>query len=166
MRTVGGMSENAPSTTYLSRVIPTTTEQLVAVVESNTQRQRENPSAETWSVATTAGRLKLGRHTASPAPGGRSWPALRLPGRLRIGARWLATPVELELAPWSDAATELGLRYCGRAWPGPAYFSAANAVLDVLAVELHERARTDAVEAVAGFLRLVPTPCRERAYAP
>jgi hypothetical protein len=62
----------------------------------------------------------------------------RCPGVLRAGLRrW---KVELELAPWSSSASELGIRFVSR-WPiTERAHEAASEVLDVLAAELELRA--------------------------
>ena len=73
------------------------------------------PAGAAWTIAVSAGRLDLcgnGILSGSRQP---SWPYRQVTGRLR--APWMRKGliVELELLPWSDTHTELGLGLPGSA---------------------------------------------------
>jgi len=75
-----------------------------------TSRDLARRDADTaWTIAVPSGRLDLGGNgILSGSPAG-SWPYRQVTGRLR--APWMRKGliVQLELLPWSDTHTELGL---------------------------------------------------------
>jgi hypothetical protein len=62
-----------------------------------------------WRVVVSSGRLDLARPEIVSASPRTYWPYRRVRGRLRPAGTWRGLAVELELLPWSDARTELGL---------------------------------------------------------
>jgi hypothetical protein len=67
-------------------------------------------------------------------------PLQRVRGRLQRGGLGVSIPVELELTPWSNARTDVGLRYMGRRIPGgrarSRYFAIGSEVVELLVAAL------------------------------
>jgi len=100
-----------------------------------------------WTIAVPSGRLDLGGNGIfSGSPGG-SWPYRQVTGRLR--APWMrkGLVVQLELLPWSDTHTELGLglpgapRLLGRRHDR-AYLRVGGEVLEALRSAMNDRLAT------------------------
>ena len=100
--------------------------------------RRERPSLQT-----SGGRLRLDSPVATLEPPGRSiaWPLRRATGVL--SAKWgYRVKVELEVMPWSDDATEIGVRPRGH-WPPTMrsqkpYYRQGMAALNTLSTQMTE----------------------------
>jgi hypothetical protein len=97
-----------------------------------------------WSIELEGARVELrggGRRCEPPRPSA-VWPLRVVGGTLRSrGAVW-RVPVELQLFPWSEARTELGLRPARRWLPrflvAEPYFLYGRAALEQLGSEIVE----------------------------
>jgi hypothetical protein len=88
-------------------------------------------------------------------------PARAFRGQIRVGVLGPAVPVELDLTPWSDTNSVLGLRPAGRRPPGlrrTNYFDTSHSLLDDFAqkldflVNVERGPRHDAVPSLARVL--------------
>jgi hypothetical protein len=97
-----------------------------------------------WRVVVSSGRLDLEGPGIVSSPPGTYWPYRRVGGRLRPAGTWRGLAVELELLPWSDVRTELGLALVRG--PGPlavglnrAYLRVGGDVLEGLRLAMEDR---------------------------
>jgi hypothetical protein len=74
----------------------------------------------------------FGGHAPDATPAAALWAAR---GELRTGRR-RSFPIEVELHPWSDHRSELGLRPAGRRWPPGWYFPLVSEAMARLRREL------------------------------
>ena len=156
---------------YVSRVVVVAPDTAVAGVDFAARCLAVEPSGRSgpsWVIEAGSGRLLLGPVTDRQPAG---YLALRTaPGVLRP-AGWVSCPVsvELEVLPWSESRSELGLIARARtSWSAPthraqqAYLRAAHDVLDVLGRAL-EAPPPEWLHRLATTRAAVVVPARERA---
>jgi hypothetical protein len=137
---------------FLSIVLPISTDDVAEALERcrADALAREGDRAPRWSLASGTCRLEFDGAPIRPEPSRPAalWPTQVLPGRLRTrGSGRLR--VEVEFWPWSDDATEMGLRPTRggpRRWSRAAYRLCGSAAIVTLGTELCEwaAARDDA----------------------
>lgn len=129
---------------YISRLVdlpPDLAREAFDVTARDLARGRQGTA---WAIAVPSGRLDLrGNGILSGSPGG-TWPYRQVTGRLR--APWMRKGliVQLELLPWSDTRTELGLGLPGA--PGllggrhdRAYLRVGGEVVEALRFAMNDR---------------------------
>ncbi len=105
-----------------------------------------------WELRVPGGCLQLrGTGRLSPPPRRCYWSYREVPGTIRSGWWPAAVPVRLELVPWSETRTAVGLSVRGRPYhlaSGAVYQRIGGAALEVVAAEveawpLHELRHLD-----------------------
>ena len=99
---------------YLTRVLdlPPLVAQAAFDATRWARARPSQPSA--WAIATGAGRLELhGDGLVTPPPRPCYWSYREVPGRIRSSGWQPPIPCRLELVPWSDVRTALGLHADG-----------------------------------------------------
>jgi hypothetical protein len=94
---------------HISRLVDLPPDLARESFDMTTRDLARGPAGTPWTIAVPSGRLDLRRNgILSDSPRG-SWPYRQVTGRLR--APWMRNGllVQLELLPWSDTHTELGL---------------------------------------------------------
>jgi hypothetical protein len=126
-----------PSYPYLSRVLDLPPRVAQAAFDAVHAHRARRGHPQSWDIQVEGGRLELSDRPVAAPPRACYWPYRQERGRIR-SARWgLPIPVELELLPWSDRRTELGLRVCGHLPVSESlYLHVGHEALDVLAGEL------------------------------
>jgi len=130
-----------PLPMYLSRVVDVPTRLAPTTFEQWWSRvRRASGAAPRHEISVDRGVVSLAPSTlVRPAASSAIEPLRALQGWLRASAA-RAFPIELELSPWSQDASALGIRYAGRRLPGAGalarYHRVGFDVLDELAGQL------------------------------